>query len=389
MPREADNQTSGVDDDAPETYSPSLREVAEAAWDEFDDSGSDDGGASRGDGRDAKGRFVSKEQTQEPGEAELDDEEAPSPDDEEHEETQDEPDPAVKSNQAPEHWSAEDKAVFAKAPQEVRDMYLRRYSEMEADYTRKSQANAGAVQFTQQLTPIFQDPDIARSMQAQGLQPLQAIADWARLHKAAVSGDGRVRAGVMVELAERMGFDPAKLFATSRTVDNSVPETLRNDPTFKYVANLTDRTTSDLQALRAEIQQFKQAETERIEQEALGVTRSSIDAFADEKGADGKPLRPYFDHVLPRIVEAFQVDNNRDLNDVYEQACWADPQIRQHMIQAEALRKQHVQSNRRATQAARSNVRGLTSPVSKPSADRKGNGSMRDVLENSADEVGF
>jgi hypothetical protein len=226
-------------------------------------------------------------------------------------------------------------------------------------------------------------------MQEQGISPIQAVHDWARLHKAAVSANPRDRANVLVELAERMGFDPAKLFAPNRQVDPNVPEALRNDPTFKYVANLTDRTTSDLQALRAEIQQFKQAETQRLEAEAVGVTRSQIDAFADEKGQDGKPLRPYFDHVLPFIIDVFRLNPNADLNQTYDQACWANPEVRKHMLQAEQNRVHQQQSNQRAAQAARGNVRGLTSPVSKPSQDHKGNGSLRDTLENSADEVGF
>jgi len=49
---------------------------------------------------------------------------------------------------------------------------------------------------------------------------------------------------------------------------------------------------------------------------------------------------------------------------------------------------QSQQSNAGASAAARGNVRGLTGPVSKPSA-KTGNGSLRDMLEASADEVGF
>lgn len=381
-----DNSISGAE---PEERAPTLREIAEAAYDEgsSDESG-DDGTPDRGDGRDARGRFAPKERAQSEGEAE--DDSPPSPD-KTTVEAQDRPDPAPKgtSNQPPEHWSAEDRAAFDRLPPDAKSFFMRRYSEMEADYTRKSQQNAQAVQAVNALYPIFQDPDIARSLQESGITALQAIDDWARLHKGAVSSNPQVKASVLYELAERMGFDPAKVFATNRPVDQNVPETLRNDPTFKYVANLTDRTTSDLRALRAEIQQFKQAESARLEQEAVGVTRSQIDAFADEKGQDGKPLRPYFDYVLPRVIAAFKADNTRDLRQVYDEACWADPEVRKHMLQAEQLRQQHAQSNQRAQQAARSNVRGITSPVAKPSQERKGNGSLRDTLENSADEVGF
>ena len=70
-----------------------------------------------------------------------------------------EPDPAAqaRSNQVPEHWSAEDKATFSKLPQEGQAFLLKRHGEMEAEFTRKAQASAGAVQFTQSLAPVFTD----------------------------------------------------------------------------------------------------------------------------------------------------------------------------------------------------------------------------------------
>jgi hypothetical protein len=387
MPDQPDiNSTSGSDaQEAPR----SLREIAEAAYDEGSSNQPAEGEpvSDRGDGRDSRGRFAPKEQAQEPGEAER---KAPSPE-KPPVEAQERPDPAAQaraSNQPPEHWSAEDKATFARMPQEGKDFLLRRYTEMEADYTRKSQQNASAVQAIQAISPVFQDPDIARGMQEAGLTPVQVIHDWGRLFKGATSMKPQDRAATLYEMAERMGFDPAKVFATSRPPVSLTPEQ-EQDPTVRFFADLQGRTNSDLQALRAELQQFKQAEQQRLEQDAVKVTRGSIDSYADEKGQDGKPLRPYFDAVLPYIIDAFRLNPQRDLHQTYEEACWANPEVRKHMLQAEELRKQHSQSNQRAAQAARGNVRGLTSPVSKPANEKKGNGSLRDTLENSADEVGF
>ena len=146
-----------------------------------------------------------------------------------------------------------------------------------------------------------------------------------------------------------------------------------------------------MQALRAELQQFKQAETQRLEQEAVNVTRGSIDAFADEKGPDGQPLRPYFDYepVMQRIIDAFRLNPNRDLNQTYEEACWADKDVRAHMLAAEQNRRSQQQSNDRAKLAARGNRQGAHQPRVEACAGEKGNGSLRDTLENSADEVGF
>ena len=387
MPNEQDNPSNSTSG-ATETEKPSsIRETLEAAYDDVaEEPSSSDESAHEGRTRDERGRFVAKEQSQDAGEAEA---EPPSPD--RTREAQDRPDPAAqaRSNQPPEHWSAEDRATFQKLPPDAQSMLMRRYSEMEADYTRKSQANATAVQAVNALAPIFQDPDIARSLQENQMHPIQAIQDWARMHKAAVNPDPRVRASTLYEIAERMGFDPAKVFATNRQPDPNLPEHLQKDPAIQFFANRASQTESDLQALRAELHQFRSQEQQRMEGEALRATRWSIDNWADEKDARGQPLRPYFDRVIGTVIDMYRANPDRDLQEAYETACWADPQIRQELIRAQWTQAQHAASNQRAMQAARSNVRGLTSPVSKPAPERKGKGSLRDTLEASADEVGF
>ncbi len=391
---ENNNSISGGDD-APEPKQ-SLREIAEAAYDDISSQSDDDIGVEgaepspgdRGDGRDVHGRFVAKEPSQDAGEAKA---KPSSPETPPVETTQKTPDPAAQpgaSNQLPEHWSAEDKAMFAKLPQDAQSFLMRRHTEMEADYTRKSQANAEAVQALHSLTPVFQDPDIAKSMQENNFTPMQAIMDWARLHKGAVSANPRDRATTLYEIAERMGFDPARVFAPSRP-PVQLTEEQKRDPAIMYFADLHSKAVSDLQALRAELTQFKSSEEGRIQEEALRVTRGSIDAFADEKDAQGKPLRPHFDKVIGLIIESLTADPSRDIQSVYEQACWAHPDVRREMLQAEQNRIHQQQSNERARLAAKGNTRGLTSPVSKPTPNEKAQKGLRGALEASAEEVGF
>lgn len=386
MPDQPDsNSISGVENPTPEPSQPSIRDIAEAAYDE----GSSPNAAEPSSDdrpRDERGRFVPKEQAQDTGEAEP---EAPSPVKQPEAQDRPEPAPAGSSTQGMEHWSAEDRATFARAPKDVQDMFQRRYSEMEADYTRKSQANATAVQAVNALAPIFNDPDIQASLREMQFHPIQAIHDWARMHKAAISQDPRVRASTLYEITERMGFDPAKVFAHLRQPDPSVPDSVRNDPAYKFVSDLNSRTNSEVQALRAELHQFRAQETSRVEEEAYRATRWSVDNFADEKGPDGKPVRPYFDRVINTVIDMYKANPERDLQQAYEQACWMDEGVRREMLQAERNRAQHASSNQRAAQAARSNVRGLTSPVSKPAQENRGNGTLHDVIQASADEVGF
>jgi hypothetical protein len=268
-------------------------------------------------------------------------------------------------------------------------MLQRRYTEMEADYTRKSQANASAVQAVNALAPIFQDPDISRSMRDNQLHPIAAIQAWAGMHKRAVSANVNDRVDLMIELAQQMGFDPAKLFAGSNPPPSPLPPGVKDDPAVRYLADQHGRTAGELQALKSEIQSIRQAEAQKAEEQALSSTRWNIDRFADEKGPNGQPLRPDFDEHLPFILELYKANPERDLTEAYDTARRMNPKTFENMVAAERVRVQSQQSVARAQAANRGNVRGLTGPVSKPTAATKGNGSLRDVLDASADEVGF
>ena len=373
------NSTSGDSADRPQ----SIREVAEAAYDDITSPDSvDESPREGGVQRDERGRFAPKEART--GEQSP---EAPSPD-LDAETPVKAPDPARQGNQPPDHWSAEDRAVFARLPPDAQSMLQRRYSEMEADYTRKSQANASAVQAVNALAPIFQDPDIQRSLQEWQVHPVGAIQEWAGMHKRAISPNIQDRAGLLIDLATQMGFDPAKLFAPNRPPEPPLPPGVANDPAVRYLANQYGQTASEIQALRNQVQGIQQAERQKYEQESLKVTRWSIDKYADEKGPDGKPLRPDFDEHLPYILELYKADPNRDLQEAYNTARRMNPKTFEQMVAAERARVHSQQSVSKAQAANRGNLRGMTAPVNKPTA-KTGNGSLRDILEASADEVGF
>ena len=187
---------------------PSLRDIAEQAYDDLETGAEAEAPRARAPKRKPlpknplhqttdrainRGRWVSKSTEPQPGEAiePLD----PAPKKPDSRPRRHRADPAAaqaaKSNQAPEHWSAEDKATFAKLPKEGQSFLLKRHGDMEAEFTRKSQASAGAVQFTQALAPVFNDPQIARSLQQAGVHPVQAIHEWANWHRMGTSDEPR------------------------------------------------------------------------------------------------------------------------------------------------------------------------------------------------------
>jgi uncharacterized protein YicC (UPF0701 family) len=163
---------------------------------------------------------------------------------------------------------------------------------------------------------------------------------------------------------------------------------VKDDPAVRYLANQYGKTASELQAIRNEVQGIRAAEQQKYEQESLKVTRQGIDQFADMKGQDGKPLRPDFDEHLPFILELYRANPERDLAEAYDTARRMNPKTFESMVAAERARVHSQQSVAKAQAANRGNLRGMTAPVNKPTA-KTGNGTLRDILEASADEVGF
>jgi hypothetical protein len=394
MPDPDQNPTTPT---SPGEAPPSLREIAEANFDRIE-SGADDTSTepavdAGGQPRDGRGRWASKDG--QPGEAEPS--EAPSPDDESGTQPPERPTqpPQGSSSEAPANWADGDRQSFAKLPQEAKDFVLRRHSEMEGEFQRRVQQYGAAAQFTEQLAPVFRDPVIARSLQESGMVPAQAIAQWAAMHRRAYDPDPAQRLSLLHDIAQNIGLNPAAVFANQSRSDSGgrgggFSEADLQDPAIRHIAEQFGTLSSELRAQRDALHQIRQAEQQSAQQQTLKVTRWGIDNFADEKGQDGKPLRPHFDRVLPHVIELFRADPNRDLKATYEMACWMDPAVREEVARSEAAKRQQAEANQRAAQAARTNLRGRTAPVStKPNGAEQAAKTLRQTLEDTADELGF
>jgi hypothetical protein len=369
---------------------PSLRDIAEAAYDEIaetpDPGAPDNTTGQDGQPRDNLGRFASKEVK--PGEQSQD----PAPKENSEASGDAKPtDPAPqdgRSNQPPQHWSEQDKQSFAKLAPEGQAFLLRRHTEMERDYQTKTQAAATAVQFASSLAPVFQHPVIAGSLQQAGVSPMEAIGQWAGFHLRAMSPDPQVKAGLLMELAQRMGLNPAAPGQPSQSGPGQLSEADLKDPAIRFFADHIGATSTKLQAIEASIDQMHRQAQEAAQTERMKITRRGIDGFADEKDEKGNLKHPHFDAVLPIMIELYQANPERDLQQAYDMAIWSSPEVRSKLIAAERQAVEQRQANEKARLAVRGNTRGITSPVAKPAGDGKPK-SLRETLEAAADEIGL
>lgn len=126
---------------------------------------------------------------------------------------------------------------------------------------------------------------------------------------------------------------------------------------------------NELNALKSRIAQFEQ---ER-EQQAYSGINSEIQAFA------AKPENKYFENVKPTMAKLLNAEAATTLQDAYDQACWAHPEIRALLI-SEQAEARAAEAQRKASEARRAS--GSLNPGSPiPGASLNGGSSQKSVRQ--------
>jgi hypothetical protein len=99
-------------------------------------------------------------------------------------------------------------------------------------------------------------------------------------------------------------------------------------------------------------------------------TQRSIQSFAEAKGEDGQPLRPFFAEVRATMGRLMENGTANDLADAYDKAIWATPAIRLRVLEAERKAEADREATRRA-QAAKEARTKASSVTTNPSVTAK------------------
>lgn len=139
-------------------------------------------------------------------------------------------------------------------------------------------------------------------------------------------------------------------FAQQRGIDLEVLA-FGPEPTDPHVA----ATNTRIQQLEAQLAGFT---AQQQQTQHNGIVQEIVN-FADEKGADGKPLRPYFGELGNTVLPFIQASMARNpgksrseiLSEAYDNACWGNPAIRAK-VQAASNAVREAERLRGATEVA-------------------------------------
>ena len=110
--------------------------------------------------------------------------------------------------------------------------------------------------------------------------------------------------------------------------------------------------------------QNQQTQQQNMQQQS---TQSLIDQFAAEKDESGNVKYPHFEAVRNRMGALINTNDAQDLATAYDMAVYADPKLRQEMLDNYATKKtqQTVKTDavKKAKKAQRSTVRGSATPA--------------------------
>jgi hypothetical protein len=310
--------------------------------------------------RDQFGRFLSstpparaaapEEPDETPGETDdTTDQPAPKEDEPDHR-------PAIAP---PQSWSAAAKDTWGQLPRTVQDEVLRRESDVARGFQQRAEQINHLEPIAQAVAPYAQKFALRGASPAAAVQQLLAVQDL--LERDPIEGVAHVARSYGVDLRQ---------FAAA-VAQAQQPQ----DPQVQAVASRLERMES---LVRQQSQAAEQAEMTRI--------GSEIEAFRADAAA-----HPYFEAVRPAMAQLMANNIALTLQDAYDHACWAIPQVRSRILD-DQKRAEQVQRGKVDREAAERARRAAVSVSSAPSSGRGGNKtaigkSIRDDLEAAFDRV--
>jgi hypothetical protein len=194
----------------------------------------------------------------------------------------------------PNTWTAAAKAKWADLPAEIQAEVAKRESEVEKGFTKLDEERSVGKTFKEVISPYLP------MIQAEGGTPITAIQSLLNTAYQLRQGTPQTKGMLLLQLAQQYGAD--------LSVSQNQPQV---DPR--------------LQAIQQELAQLKNARQQELsakEQQEQGALRTQIDTFAAD------PKNVHFETVKADMAALLQGGGAKDLQEAYDKAVWAHPDIR-------------------------------------------------------------
>lgn len=302
----------------------------------------------------------------------------------------------------PDRWSQADREAFKKIPVEAQDFVMRRYRDIEADYTRKTQEIAA---FRRDYEPVQQMmAPFEQQIRNAGFTPATLIQAWAKVEQDLTQGRG---VAVVKDLVQNYRLDRAQL---ARELGLTAPAAgVEQPPAPDGVApaQLPPEVTQTLQQLQARQTQFDQyltTQQQTRQREETNRVMSTITAFRDAKDPSGNLLHPHYDDLETDMIAYLQAARNMGqepgLDELYEKAVYANPSTREKVLLSQraaeeaqrtaAAEKLRVEARAKAEKARRAGSSVTGAPGASQAAiaaAKAGSGSLRDQIRASMEAL--
>lgn len=253
---------------------------------------------------------------------------------------------------APNTWTPAAKAKWNELPPEIQAEVAKRESEVEKGFTKLDEERNVGKSFKETISPYMP------MIQAEGSTPIVAIQTLLNTAYRLRTSSPQEKGQLIMDLARQYGADLSQ-------VSQSQPQT---DP--------------QLRAIQQELATLKNARQQELsarEQQEQEATTSLISAFAAD------PKNVHFETVKADMAALLKAGRARDLQDAYDKAVWASPDIRSTLLEAErqqAEAKRVAEAKDKADKARKASVSisgspGATAPSKANNEDR----SLREELE--------
>lgn len=296
--------------------------------------------------RDATGRFVPAGQRAAPEPAPAATQTAPEP-------VQDTPVPAAKTYAPPVGWTATAKAEFDKLPQPVKEAVAKREEEINNGF-KKLQDYKGLDTYVESAhragTTLPEALD--RYMQAEALlerDPIQGLL-W---------------------LCQSYNVDPRQLMG-GQMQPGAQAQPNQGWPAGQPQGQNPYEMQRYMQPVVQDVAQLKQM----LAQERQNKIAGDINAFASD------PKNRYFENVADQMAMIIQAGSTAPLAEVYEQACYMNPEVRGLLIREQTAKAQadQVAKAKQIAQSARQAGNSVTGGTGSPQPTTPPNLSLRDEI---------